>query len=80
VTHLIAVKNDEKGKLMTFKIQKISPRPAKDVRLAFPAEIWDQVEELAKKEETEAAEVVRQAVAYAVRSASRKSRRPKVEE
>jgi len=65
---------------MVIKIVKPSSRPAKDVRLSFAAEVWEQVEAISSKEGVETSEVIRQLLAHALKAYARKPRQVKAAE
>lgn len=52
---------------MAFKIQKAEAKPTKEIRLSMPGDLWELVEGTALAEGVEAHEVIRQAIAYALR-------------
>lgn len=63
---------------MSIKFQKPSSgSSAKDFRLSFPAELWEQIEAAALKEEIEPAEVIRQTIADSLKKYFRKPRQAK---
>jgi len=63
---------------MTYKFTKRADKPVKDLRLSIPGEQWESLDAHAKAEGVDAAEIIRDMIAYCLKS-SRSGRKRKNE-
>jgi len=49
-----------------FEIPKETKKPAKDLRLSIPGDLYDQIEAIATEEQVDSLDVIRHALAFAL--------------
>ena len=63
-----------------FELAGASKVPAKDFRLSIPGDLWEKVESMTVETGADPAEVIRQAIAYALDTRKpKRTRKPKTE-